>query len=130
MPGSWCRSGTGTAVYFAGLICDTHFHCGFYAGGGGGASVGKQASGGIQIGYSNGNTICAYGGPFGNYSGTFGEELAGTVDYFEGKGDAPGGTVNGVSVTGGLGGGGAASVTVTGTKIRPFGHQCVNGVLR
>jgi hypothetical protein len=87
----WGLSGT----FFVGLVFDTHGHFGTYAGGGAGGGVGAGASSGVQAGYSNGNSICAYGGPFANYSGTFGAEAAGTVDYFEGEGDAPGGRVRG-----------------------------------
>ena len=123
----WGLSGT----LFAGFVLDTHGHIGTYAGGGAGAGVGAGASGGVQAGFSNGNTICAYGGPFANYSGTVGTEAAGTVDYFDGRGDAPSGTVRGGGITVGVGGGGSASATATGTSIHPFaGHKCVNGILQ
>jgi hypothetical protein len=114
-----------SGTLFAGFLCDTHLHCGFYWGGGGGAAVGAGASGGVQVGYSNGNTICAFGGPFNNYSGTFGAEAAGTADYFSGAGDAPGGTVRGGGLTVGVGGGGSASAYHTVTSIHPLGkHSC------
>ncbi len=120
-----------SGTLFAGLIFDNHRHFGTYAGGGAGVGAGVGASGGIQAGFSNGNSICAYGGPFANYSGTFGAEAAGTVDYFEGAGDAPGGTVRGGGITVGVGGGGSASAAATGTKIHPLaGHKCVNGKLQ
>ena len=120
-----------TGTFFAGSLCDFHGHCGFYFGGGGGAGAGAGFSAGVHGSFSNGNTICAMGGPFANYSGTYGEALAGTVDYFDGAGDAPGGTVRGSGVTLGIGGGGSASVMVTGTHIHAGGpHRCVNGVLQ
>jgi hypothetical protein len=119
----------GTA--FAGLLFDSHGHTGIYMGGGGGVAVGAAASGGIQAGFSNGNSICAMGGPFTNYSGTFGAEASGTADYFEGGGDAPGGTVSGGGLTGGVGGGCAASASYTVTTIHPFGaYSCVGGKIQ
>ncbi len=58
-------------------------------------------------------------------------EAAGTVGYFEGAGDAQGGTVRGGGISLGVGGGGGASATATGTSVHPLaGHKCVNGVLQ
>lgn len=89
---------------------------------------GAGLSGGVLLGGSNGNSVCALGGPFTNISGTAGyDALAGTGDYFEGRGDAPGGTVQGGGVTVGVGGGSAASVQETVTSVHPFGHACVDG---
>ena len=120
-----------TGTLFAGFVFDNHGHFGTYAGGGGGVAVGAAASGGVQVGISNGYSICAFGGPFVNYSGTLGVEAAGTADYFEGSGDAPGGRVRGGGVTVGVGGGGSASAATTVTHISPFaGHQCVSGILQ
>lgn len=93
-------------------------------------AAGAGVSGGVQFAGSNGNSVCALGGPFTNVSGTAGYELAGTGDYFQGAGDAPGGLVQGGGVTLGVGGGGAASLQVTGTSVHPFGHSCVNGKIQ
>lgn len=140
-PNYWTGNAGGSVNYtlpfgfsgtvFAGFICDTLHHCGFYWGRGVGAAVGAGASGGVQVGFSNGNTICAFGGPFNNYSGTFGAEAAGTVDYYRGNGDAPGGTVSGSGITLGVGGGAGASIYHTWTHIIPLGgHSCISGKLR
>ena len=75
---------------FAGFVLDSHGHVGTYSGAGGGLSAGAGASAGLQIGGSNGNSICAMGGPFGNVSGTAGAGIGGTVDGFAGCGDGPG----------------------------------------
>lgn len=80
---------------FAGIAIDSHGHVAGYYGGGLGMAEGVAISGGVQLGGSNGNSVCALGGPFTNVSGTAGYELAGTGDYFDGAGDAPGGTVRG-----------------------------------
>ena len=115
---------------FAGIAIDSHGHVATYWGGGGGMAGGAGFSGGIQLAGSNGNSVCALGGPFTNVSGTAGYELAGTGDYFQGAGAGPGGVVQGGGVTLGIGGGGAASVQVTGTSVHPFGHSCVNGTIK
>jgi len=111
-----------------GLVFDSHGHIGAYGTYGGGTGEGAGVSAGVQSGAGIGNSICSMGGPFQNVSGTGGEELAGTVDYFQGEGDAPGGVVRGVGVTGGIGGGGGFSATETNTNIHPFGgHSCAGG---
>lgn len=115
---------------FAGFAIDRGGHVAAYWGGGGGMAAGAGVSGGVQFAGSNGNSVCALGGPFTNVSGTAGYELAGTGDYFQGAGDAPGGLVQGGGVTLGVGGGGAASLQVTGTSVHPFGHSCVNGKIQ
>ena len=102
---------------FAGLVCDSHWRCRPYWGRGYGAGVGAGVSGGVQVSGSNGNTVCAFGGPFYNYSGTFGEVAAGTADYYEGAGDAPGGVVRGGGLSFGVGGGGSASAYRTTTNV-------------
>lgn len=119
----------GTGGLFAGLAVDTHGSVATYTGRGLGTGQGTGFSGGANLGFSNGHSVCALGGPFGNFSGTFGlEGIAGTADYFRGAGDGPGGVVNGGGITFGVGGGGAASAQITWTNVNPLGnHQCVNG---
>jgi RHS repeat-associated protein len=115
----------GSFTIFAGLICDSHWHCGTYWGHGEGAGAGAGVSVGLQGSASNGNTICAFGGPFYNYSGTFGTGASGTADYYQGQGDAPGGTVKGGGISFGPGGGASASAYYTHTYIYPSGgHTC------
>jgi len=127
---NWNFWGALTGSGFAGIAIDSHGHIATYRGAGGGIAAGAGVSGGVQLAGSNGNSVCALGGPFANVSGTAGYELAGTGDYFQGAGDAPGGLVQGGGVTFGVGGGGAASVQVTGTSVHPFGHSCVNGKIQ
>ncbi len=110
-----------TGVGFIGLIVDSHGTTGTFRGGGGGLSAGTGASAGLQLGVSNGNGICAYGGPFGNTSATAGAGVGGTLDGFVGYGDGPGGLVSGGSITVGIAGGADASATITGTTVTPFG---------
>lgn len=118
----------GTAVGFVGVVFDSSRHIGVYWGSGAGAGEGLGFSAGLQAGAANGNSICGMIGPFENVSGTGGEGMAGTVDYFQGEGDAPGGIVRGAGITGGIGGGGGFSATVTGTGVHPFGgHSCSGG---
>jgi RHS repeat-associated protein len=82
--------------FFAGFAVDLHGHFAFYHGRGVGAGLGARASGGVQVGYSNANTVCGLAGPFANASGTLGAEgAAGTVDVFQGSGNGPGGIVTG-----------------------------------
>ena len=102
-------------------VVDTHGNVGGYRVGGGGLSAGAGFSDGVQLGLSNGNNICAYGGPFANAGVTGGDGVGGTIDGFSGYGDGPGGMVSGASVTAGIAGGADASATVTGTQIVPFG---------
>ena len=116
--------------WFFGVAVDSHGHVAGYAGGGGGLGTGGAASVGVQLAGSNGNSVCALGGPFTNVSGTAGYELAGTGDYFQGAGDGPGGIVQGGGVTLGGGGGAGGSVQVTGTTVSPIGHSCVNGKIQ
>ena len=116
--------------WFFGMAVDSHGHIAGYAGGGGGTGTGGAASVGVQLAGSNGNSVCALGGPFANVSGTAGYELAGTGDYFQGAGDGPGGIVQGGGVTLGGGGGAGGSFQVTGTKVSPVGHSCVNGKIQ
>ena len=120
-----------TLTGFSGFLIDSHGHVGGYNGGGGGLSVGAGGSAGLQVSASNGNSICAMGGPFYNASGTAGAGVGGTVDTFVGEGDAPGGVVVGGGGTIGIAGGADASGMYTGTNIHPFGgHQCVDGKLQ
>jgi RHS repeat-associated protein len=121
---NWNLHGPAALSGFTGLTVDSHGHFGTYWGYGGGLAVGAGFSGGVQVSVSNGNSICALGGPFVNMSGTAGYELAGTADYFAGDGDAPGGFVQGGGFTLGVGGGGSASVQITNTYVKPFGHVC------
>lgn len=96
-----------------------------------GVGEGAGFSGGVQVAGSNGNSVCALGGPFTNVSGTAGYEVAGTGDYFQGAGDAPGGVVQGGGATLGVGGGGAASVQRTWTTVNPVGgHSCTGGQIK
>ena len=110
-----------TGTGFFGFVVDSHGQVGAYRGGGGGLSAGAGASAGLQLGVSNGNSICAFGGPFVNASATGGAGAGGTIDGFAGYGDGPGGVVSGASVTAGIAGGADASATITATKIVPFG---------
>ena len=111
---------------FAGFAVDLHGHVAIYHGRGVGGAVGSRASGGVQFGISNANTVCGLGGPFVNASGTLGVSgVAGTADVFHGKGNGPGGTVTGGGVTLGVGSGGAASMGVTTTTVAPVGsYSC------
>jgi RHS repeat-associated protein len=127
---NWNIYGPFAGSGFSGLAIDSHGHIATYWGGGAGLAQGAGVSGGVQLAGSNGNSVCALGGPFTNVSGTAGYELAGTGDYFQGAGDAPGGTVKGGGVTLGVGAGGAASIQETGTSVHPFGHTCVNGKIQ
>jgi hypothetical protein len=115
-----------TGTLFAGFAIDLHGHVAVYHGRGGGLGVGARASGGVQVGYSNANTVCGLAGPFVNASGTLGVQgVAGTVDVFQGRGNGPGGTVTGGGATLGVGGGGSASVGVTATTVVPVGkYSC------
>jgi hypothetical protein len=107
---------------FAGLAVDLHGHFAIYHGRGAGLATGARASGGVQFGGSNADTVCGLGGPFNNASGTLGVEgVAGTVDVFQGKGNGPGGVVTGGGLTLGVGGGASASATRTGTTVVPIG---------
>jgi hypothetical protein len=115
---------------FYGLAIDLHGHVAIYRGGGGGVGLGAKVSTGISLSASNGNTVCALGGPFTNVSGTAGAGAGGTVDVFTGKGDAPGGVVWGAGGTIGPTVGAAGGVTVTGTNVKPLRHRCVNGKLQ
>ena len=119
-----CNLGPITGVAFSGFVLDSQGYSGLYGGYGGGLSAGAQCSVGIQASVSNGRSICAFGGPFYNLSGTGGFALAGTADYFIGDGDGPGGSVQGGGLTLGLGAGGSAAGTFTKTTIVPFGQQC------
>ena len=120
---NWNVWGPFAGSVFAGLAIDSHGRVASYWGGGVGMAAGAGWSGGVQAAASNGNQVCALGGPFVNVSGTGGAVLAGTFDYFEGSGDAPGGLVQGGGGTVGVGGGGAASVQVTRTKVVPVSGQ-------
>ena len=129
---NWHFWGPAAGSYFVGIAIDSHGHVAGYGGGGLGLAEGAGASLGVQFAGSNGNSVCALGGPFTNVSGTGGVGgVAGTGDYFQGAGDAPGGLVQGGGVTVGLGGGAGGSVQMTGTQVVPFGnHTCVNGVVQ
>jgi RHS repeat-associated protein len=108
-----------------GLAVDTHGTVGGYASGGGGVTAGAGGSLGVQAGASNGNSVCALSGPFGNASVTGGAGAGGTFDVFAGAGDGPGGLVVGDSITAGVAGGASGSYNVTTTKVVPFsGGKC------
>jgi RHS repeat-associated protein len=113
----------------AGFAIDGHGHIGTYTMHGLGLGEGVGASGGVSVGVSNGKTVCALTGPFLNVSGTGGVEgLAGTGDYFTGRGDGPGGIVDGGGVTFGIGGGASSSAQRTVTSVHSFGGcSCTNG---
>jgi RHS repeat-associated protein len=81
-----CNLGPVNGVAFWGFAFDSHGNSGLYGGYGGGPSAGAQCSVGIQASVSNGNSICAFGGPFYNLGGTGGFGLAGTADYIIGEG--------------------------------------------
>jgi RHS repeat-associated protein len=113
-------------TWFAGIAVDLHRHVAFYHGRGGGVAEGQGASGGVQLGISNSDTVCGLGGPFGNASGTGGiDGLGGTADVFSGRGPGPGGQVTGGGVTIGVAGGASASTAVTTTTVVPVnGPTC------
>jgi RHS repeat-associated protein len=119
--------GPAAGSVFSGIAIDSHGHVATYGGGGGGAGIGGEVSLGVQLGISNGNSVCALGGPFGDLSVSGGAGLAGSADYFYGLGDAPGGVVQGAALTLGGGGGGAVAYQITGTHVAPLRHTCVNG---
>jgi RHS repeat-associated protein len=88
-----------------------------------GVAEGAGGFGGITVAVSDAHTVCGLGGPFYNVSASAGDVVAGTVDYFTGKGDGPNGYVDGGGVTFGLGGGGSASTMVTTTSLHPL-NRC------
>src|ERR1700722_7989694 len=77
---NWNIYGPFAGSGLAGFAVDLHGHIAAYWGGGGGLAQGAGVSGGVQLAGSNGNSVCALGGPFTNVSGTAGYELAGTGD--------------------------------------------------
>lgn len=113
-------------TFFVGFAIDLHGHIALYGGHGPGVGTGASGSAGIQLGVSNADTVCGLSGPFINASGTLGVEGAGgTVDIFQGKGNGPGGTVSGGTVTIGVAGGASASVARTTTTVDPInGTPC------
>ncbi|WP_370678218.1 RHS repeat-associated core domain-containing protein [Pleomorphomonas sp. PLEO] len=98
-------------VGFGGIAFDSNGNVGWYYGGGGGPGGGAGISGGIQVGGSNGATICDLRGPFGALGGAAGEGIVGGGDVYTGSG------VTGGNVYLGLGAGtpvsGTGGVTLT-----------------
>jgi len=114
-------------TYFGGIVIDHHGHVAFFKGWGYGVGAGAGASLGVQAGVSNANTVCGIGGPFDNVSGTGGGEAAATIDYYQGRGDGPGGRVRGGGATVGVGGGASSSAYRTDTVLKPVGKfHCPN----
>jgi RHS repeat-associated protein len=105
---------------FFGIVFDFHGHVALYSGGGAGRGIGVGRSVGVQGSVSNADTVCGFGGPFGNVSGTVGGGTAATVDVYTGKDDR-GRVIAGTGVTLGIGGGASASTYGTLTHIKPLG---------
>ncbi len=107
--------------FFFGIAVDSHGHLAVYHGGGIGVGAGARGSVGVQVAGSNANTVCDLGGPFVNVSATGGAGATGSVDFFTGNGNGPGGQVIGGGGTVSIGGGADASAAITTTTVTPLG---------
>ena len=99
-----------------GMAFDGHGNFAGYTEKGGGSSFGGDASGGISIKGSNGDTINDLNGPFVNGSAGGGLGPHASADAFAGTGEK-GQIAIGGGVTLGIGAGAGSAVTITNTTV-------------
>ena len=103
----------------AGVAIDDRGNVAGFSTFGGGVGSGIGASGGVTLAASDAGTVNGLSGPFADVAVSGGAGGGASVEYFQGAGDSPTGTVHGIGVTIGPAGGGGASGTGTWTDIRP-----------
>jgi hypothetical protein len=120
-----------------GIAIDDQGNIGTYFYGGGGVtgelgptglpnfSAGGEASGGLQMAWSNAQTISDLAGPFGNASIGGGDGIGGSIDGF--TGNSSNGWVTGGGFTLGLGDGIGGFAGVTNTWVNPFNPFAPSG---
>jgi hypothetical protein len=111
--GSGGCSWGGNANGGGGFVIDSSGNFGSYTEYGGGGAVGEGCSGGLSLGLSTAHTICDFGGPFVEYTGTAGFGASGSGSMYTGF-NSDNTPVVGGSVT--IGGGAGASATIGGTN--------------
>jgi RHS repeat-associated protein len=111
-----------SGVLSIGLAIDGSGNVGFYFeyGGSFGTGGGISASAGVDVGTSNGSSICDLGGLFATGTGTLGAGIGGSATVF--AGGSPDGPVLGGDTTYGAGFGAGASVGATNTIVVPLGR--------
>lgn len=107
-----------------GIAWDGHGNVAPYVEGGGGASTSPDASIGLALHQSNGDSINDLNGPFVNVAAGGGWGAHATGDAFTGQG-SQGQLVEGGGLTIGIGIGAGASTTITGTSVGvPISGTC------
>jgi RHS repeat-associated protein len=103
-----------------GLAIDDNGNIGGYGVYGGGVGLGGNASIGINIDGSNGDTICDLGGLFAYYSGGAGAGPHVGGNFFTGYGQDGKTPVVGEGATFGVGVGAGGSTSISNTTVKPF----------
>jgi RHS repeat-associated protein len=111
-----------SGVLSIGFAIDGSGNVGFYFeyGGSFGTGGGVGASAGVDVGTSNGSSICDLGGLFASGTGTVGAGIGGSATVF--AGGSPDGPVLGGDTTYGAGFGAGVSVGATNTIVVPLGR--------
>jgi RHS repeat-associated protein len=111
----------------AGFAVDQKGNIAGYQVKGPGVGVGEAVAGGLTVAVSDAGTVGGLSQYFTSVSASGGTTVGATVEYFQGSGDSPSGTVHGVGATlGGVAGGGAAGLG-TWTDITPVWGPMASG---